>query len=366
MWTLSKTKNWNDLRTFNWVNDMHGVPQSPVHHAEGDVATHTQMVLQQLIELNEYQQLSPQNQEIVWAAALLHDVEKRSTTFTDEYGHVVSPGHAKKGALTTRQLLYREIETPFTIREHIVALVRYHGLPLWCFEKSNPQHTLLKAALEVNLHLLYLLAKADVLGRICHDQATLLYKLELFKEFCIEQQVWDTAYPFENACARFHYFQEGGQSPDYVPFGSPSTRVVLLSGIAGSGKDFFIQKNYPDWPIVSLDALRRELKISHRDSKGNGQVIQACKEQARTYLRQGKSFVWNATNITTQMREQLIDLLRVYKPLIKIVYIEVPYKKLIAQNRSRPYPIPESAIEKMIDKLEVPRLWEAHEVEWHV
>lgn len=366
MWTLCKTRDWNELRQFAWVNAMHGVPQSPVHHAEGDVAIHTQMVLEQLLQLTDYQQLPPQDQEILWAAALLHDVEKRSTTFTDEHGHIVSPGHAKKGALTTRQILYREIDTPFQIREQIVALVRYHGLPLWCFEKPDPQRALLKASLEVNLQWLYLLAKADVLGRICNDQAVLLYKLELFKEYCIEQKVWHNPYPFANTSAKFHYFQEGGESPDYIPFENPAVEVILLSGIAGSGKDFFIRKNYPGWPVVSLDAMRRELKINHRDSKGNGQIIQACKEQARSYLRQGTSFVWNATNITAQMREQLIDLLRVYKPSFKIIYVEVPYKTLILQNRSRPYPIPESAIEKMIDKLEVPRLWEAHQIEWRV
>ena len=83
---------------------------------------------------------------------------------------------------------------------------------------------------------------------------------------------------------------------------------------------------------------------------------------AKQYLRNGVPFIWNATNITLQMREQLIDLFEPYKPLIKIVYLETGYKKLLAQNRNRNFPIPESAIEKMIDKLEVPKAWEAAEV----
>lgn len=62
------------------------------------------------------------------------------------------------------------------------------------------------------------------------------------------------------------------------------------------------------------------------------------------------------------MREQLIDMFSVYNPLIKIIYVEVPYKKLIAQNKNREHPIPEDAIEHMIDKLEVPKDWEGHEV----
>jgi predicted kinase len=71
-----------------------------------------------------------------------------------------------------------------------------------------------------------------------------------------------------------------------------------------------------------------------------------------------------ATNITLQMIEQLIDLLEPYKPSIKIIYLEVQYKKLLSQNNDRNFAIPASAIEKMIDKLEVLKEWEAAEVEY--
>jgi predicted kinase len=366
MWTIHKTKNWKDLCQYTWIQDMHGIPQSPVHHAEGDVAIHTQMVLRALENLPEYQLLNSQQQEIVWASALLHDVEKRSTTYTDEHGNIVSPGHAVKGAQTTRGILYREIETPFAIREHIVALVRYHGLPLWLFEKSNPQKALLKASLELEMPLLVMLARADVLGRICQDQQELLYRIDLFTEFCKEQGCWEQAFQFPSDLSRFSYFRKDEQSPDYVPFDDTQSAVIILSGIAGSGKDHYIKTQCPGWPVISLDDMRREKGIKYNDSQGNGQVIQAAKEKAKQYLRKGERFVWNATNITLQMREQLIDLMAVYKPRITIVYIEVPYKLLLSQNKQREFMIPEAAIERMVDKLEVPRVWEAHELKWEI
>lgn len=341
---------------------MHSVPQSPVHHAEGDVATHTQMVLSALCSLPEFNALPEQEREILWAAGLMHDIEKRSTTFVDDKGDIVSPGHAKKGALTTRRILYSEIETPFEIREQIVMLVRYHGLPLWVFEKPNPLQSLLKASLEVNTELLVILAKADVKGRICNDQNELLYRIDMFKEFCIEQNCWGIPKQFPGALARFEYFRKEERSADYIPFDETKSEVIILSGIAGCGKDFYLQQNFPDYAVVSLDDMRRKQKIAYNDSKGNGRVIQAGKKQAREYLRNHKNFVWNATNITQQMREQLIDLFDVYKPRIKIVYLEVPYKKLLSQNKNRAFPIPETAIDKMVSKLEVPQLWEAHEV----
>lgn len=366
MWKITNKKQWEDLLHFSWVRDMRGVPQSPVYHAEGDVETHTQMVLAALEQLPEYQELPEQDQEILWAAALLHDVEKRSTTVLDDRGNIVSPGHSKKGAMTARQILYREVETPFSIREEIVGLVRYHGLPLWVFEKQDPTRYLLKASFEVNMRLLAILAKADVLGRICADQTELLYRIELFSALCIEQDCWGKPKVFPSDLAKFLYFRKEEQTADYIPFDTTQSEAILLSGIAGSGKDYFLKKHFPEHLVISLDEMRRQEKISHRDAQGNGRIIQRGKELARECLRAQRPFVWNATNITTQMRGQLVDLFAVYNPRIRIVYLEVPYRKLLSQNKNREFVIPELAIEKMINKLEVPKLWEAHTIEYLV
>lgn len=366
MWKISLNYDWETLQQFSWVRDMEGVPQSPVHHAEGDVAIHTRMVMTALQQLPEFELLSEQEQHVLMAAALLHDVEKRSTTQTDENGEIVSPGHAKKGAQTTRGILYREIETPFAIREAIVGLVRYHGLPLWVFQKEEPVKYLLRSSFEVDTRLLVMLAKADVLGRICADQAELLYRIELFRELCIEQGCYGAPKTFPSDLSRFSYFRKEEQSTDYEPFDDTSSEVILLSGVAGSGKDYFIRQQLADYAVISLDELRQKAKVDHNDAQGNGRIIQEAKQTAREYLRKKKNFVWNATNITAQMRSQLIDLFSIYHPRIRIVYLEVPYKKLISQNNNRDFPIPTAAVERMINKLEVPKAWEAHEVTYVV
>ena len=49
MWTISENKQWADLESrFDWLKRMKGVPQDARYHAEGDVAIHTQMVLEAL------------------------------------------------------------------------------------------------------------------------------------------------------------------------------------------------------------------------------------------------------------------------------------------------------------------------------
>lgn len=369
MWALNTNKTWEHLcETFSWVRDMRGVPQDARHHAEGDVEIHTRMVVEALCQLPEFQNLDAQAQEMLWAAALMHDIEKRSTTVFEQDGSITSKGHAKKGERTVRQILYREIPTPFAIREAIAKLVRYHGLPLWIFEKENPEKALFQASLEVNTQWLMMLAKADILGRACADKADLLYKVELFKEFCIEKDCWGKARAFPSDLARFEYFNKESRSADYEPYQDKDSlfEVIILSALPGTGKDTYIQKHLKDLPVISLDNIRRELKISPTDKENNGKVIQLAKEQVRIYLRKKQSFVWNATNITRQMRQQLIDLMVTYRATVKLIYLEVPYQQLVNQNRNREHVVPMNVLERLIEKLEIPQADEAHEVVYEI
>lgn len=366
-WSLTNNKEWSNLeQTFDWVADMRKIPQDPIHHAEGDVATHTRMVLNALQTLPEFTTLDDQQKEILWSSALMHDIEKRSTTVKEDSGRITSRGHAKRGEFTVRELLFRQIATPFVIREQIAALVRYHGLPLWAMEKPNPTKVVLEASLRVNMPLLAMLAKADALGRICGDQNDLLERIEFFRALCEEQQCWKTCKVFPSKLARFVYFQKENSFPDYEPYDNLKGQVIMLSGLPGMGKDTFLKNNYPDLPVISLDDIRRKHKLKPDDSSATGWVVQHAKEQAKVFLRTGQPFAWNATNITRQLRTQWIDLFVSYKVRVKIVYIETSYKNWINQNNNREHPVPYHVLLRLLGKLEVPCLDEAHEVQYEV
>lgn len=372
MWKFPKYEidqplDWEDLsQSYAWIMDMQGVPQDPMWHAEGDVYTHTQMVVAALIELPEFQNLSKQDKHILVAAALLHDVEKRSTTVEEEIEdkvRIVSPRHAKKGEFTARAMLYKEMNAPFEIREQICKLVRLHGLPIWAITKEDPAKAVIYASQVVNTKHLAMLAKADVLGRICQDQAELLLKIELFKELCKEKDCFGQAKVFPSNYGRFLYFNKEKISPDYDPFDDLICTVTVMCALPGSGKDTYIQQHL-NLPVLSLDKIRRAHKISPTDKRKNGQVIQLAKEEAKVYLRTKTSFVFNATNITSDMRSKWIRLFVAYKARVKIIYIEVPYKILMRQNANRVHKVPENILEKMIAKLEIPTPKEAHELEF--
>lgn len=350
-------------KRYSWVADMENTPQDSIHHAEGNVFIHTTMVLEALIKLPEFTSLNKNLQNVLLASALFHDVEKRSTT-KEEDGRIVSPGHAKRGEVTTRGILYRNFDISFSDREQITKLVRHHGLPLWIFDKINPQQSIVESSLISNNYLLEIIAKADAIGRTCTDVNELLYRIELFKEYAKEQQCYNSARKFPNSFSQFYFFEKENTALDSEYYNDCKRKVIVMSGIPGTGKDYFIEKNY-DLPIVSLDNIRRKHKIDPNDKYANGYVVQLGKEEARTYLRKDEPFIWNATNVTKQVRQQTLSLFRDYNAYVILNYLEVPYSVLKYQNENREYPVPSDILERFIDKLEMPSVIEAHEVNYY-
>jgi predicted kinase len=140
--------------------------------------------------------------------------------------------------------------------------------------------------------------------------------------------------------------------------------VILMSGLPGAGKDHWVMTQAPDWPVISLDAVRREMKVAPTDNQGP--VVARAREMAREYLRRKQSFIWNATNLSHQVRDHCLSLCAAYKARVRIVYVEAAEEKLLAQNADREHPVPADVIQRMLARWEVPDLTEAHQVEWIV
>lgn len=350
----------------DYISRMNGVLQSRIHHAEGDVWIHTKMVCEALLTDEDYQALSIEEQEIVFAATLLHDIEKYSTVRV-EGDHISSPNHAAKGAKTAYYFLKTlglDSKKSFLISK----LVRFHGLPLWLHEKKDPERKIIETSYVANNKLLYLLGKADAIGRKCEDKDDLLYRVEFFKAFCEELDCFDTPYNFKDTTVissetsedlmRFEYFYNG-HDRYYEPFDdSPDFIAYLVCGLPGSGKDTYIKSNFKDLPVISLDEIRKELKI--KPTKEQGKVIQAAIEKAKGYLRKSEQFVWNATNVTKLQRDRLVRLFNTYGAKISITWIDKDINTILAQNRQREAVVPEKVIKKLDKKSELPDLTECH------
>jgi predicted kinase len=365
---------WNKLeKEFDWFRDMKGVRQDAIWHAEGDVFVHTKMVAEALVAHPDFQTLTEQEKHIMFAVAMFHDIEKRSTTAEEEIEEngekrmaITSRAHAKKGEKTARLILYKDIPTPFLIREHICRLVRNHGLPIWAIEKENPAKEVIGASLFLDTKMLALFAKSDILGRTAKDSEDMLMRVELFEELCKENNCFGNAREFASDLGRRYYFQKEEAHPDYEPFDEKDFIAYVMCAVPGSGKDTFIQNYLYKFPMVSIDALRRERKVKRGDTKAEGHIYQDIKEMCKVHMRVKQNFVFNATNITKDMRGKAIKEFEEYGAKVEVIYIEVPYKVLLSQNHSRDYKVPEGAVNSMISALDMPDLTECYNVQYYV
>lgn len=350
---------WEELQAFPWVRAMAACPQDPVHHAEGDVAVHTRMVLEALLALPAYQALAEADRRAVYVACLMHDVAKPATTRLDG-GRLTAKGHSRIGELMARRILW-EMGAPFALREQVCALVRFHQMPFYLIEHDDAQKVAAEISLATRADLLAIVAEADIRGRVCGDLPRVLDNIELFRETCRDEGCFDRPRSFASDHTRFLYFRTEGRHPDVEAYDDTKSEVVIMSGLPGCGKDTYVREHLGSWPVVSLDAMREELDVEHGDAEGA--VLQAAKERAREHLRSKTPFVWNATNLNRQRRGPLVQLAADYGARVRIVYLEVPREQLVAQNRGREAMVPWAAIQRMTDRWEVPGLTEAHRVD---
>jgi putative nucleotidyltransferase with HDIG domain len=352
-----------DLATFElpWLRALAETPQDPIHHGEGDVLAHTQLVAEQLVRSPAWQKLEPEDRSELWLATLLHDVGKPATTRYED-GRWTAPGHARRGAIMARRLLWEAGVHPFA-RERICALVRHHMAPYHLIDRDDAVRRTIEISLDAGVRRQHLLTRADALGRIAPDVEALTVNVDLFAELADELGCLDRAYPFASDHARFTYFSRRDRDPAYAAHDDTRSRVVVLSGLPASGKDYWISQHHDGRPTISLDDLRRRRGAKRSDKVAQGQIIQEARERARTYLRAGEPFIWNATNLTAQIRSQTLSLLADYNAHVTIVAVEAPADVLSARNRDRRHPVPWEAIERMLDRWEAPSLTECHRLE---
>jgi putative nucleotidyltransferase with HDIG domain len=356
--------DWEAIASrFDWFSALANCQQNPEYHAEGDVLTHTKMVCEALVSLPKWRELPPKERSILFAAALLHDVAKPAATEIAIDGSISSKGHVLQGAKMTQQILW-DLNVPFAERQAIVCLVKYGSLPLWFWDKPNPEKSVIRISQIIRCDWLAMLAEADVRGRYCQDKEQLFDRIDFFREFCQENRCWQQPRQFPTSHSRFVYFQQEEGNPDYEAYDDTRFQVVMMSGLPGSGKDTWVKKNLPDWEVISLDELRQKMGVTPNEDQGI--VANAAKAIAKDYMRSRQSFVWNATNLSTELRSMLIRQFASYQAKIQIVYLEASWEELLRRNKNRAAKVPEKVILKMRNRLEVPNITEAHQVDWIV
>lgn len=354
------------------VIPMSRTEQDPVFHAEGDVWTHTKMVCEELVKLDTFLALEEEKRQAVFLAALLHDIGKIPTTRWED-DRWTSPNHSLAGSKMARQFLWLDMGlcgTPekMKFRETVCDLIRYHSFLSHAIDDPDGKRKLLAIAANgalspmFTIGLLSVLCQADARGRECVDKAHMLEQLALCGELARENNCYDHPFAFPSAHTRYAYLSGKAIAPEVELYDDTWGEVILMSGLPGTGKDTWIKENYPSLPMISLDAIRKETRISPTEDQSK--VVEIARERARELLRKKQPFVWNATNLSPMVRGKQIKQFTQYHASVRVLYLETDWKEQLRRNAGRADAVPEQAVCHMLEELVLPEVKEARQVDW--
>ena len=124
---------------------------------------------------------------------------------------------------------------------------------------------------------------------------------------------------------------------------------IMLVGLPGSGKSVKAQElsEHYNAAIFSSDSLREELFGDVNHQADNTKLFEELHKRIKNCLREGKSAIYDATNINYKRRMAFLSEL-VNIPCEKIcVLIATPYEECLERNSKRERHVPEHVIERM-------------------
>ena len=163
---LAFLKKTGLLRFFPELGSLVGVPQDPRWHPEGDVWTHTLMVVDEAASLRIGDK---DDDEALMFGALCHDFGKPLVTAAQGDGSIRSPRHSEAGVAPTRTFL-GNLRTSHALTKRVCALVRHHLAPAQFVAQGSGDRAYRRlarrlAADGVTMELLVRTARADHFGR---------------------------------------------------------------------------------------------------------------------------------------------------------------------------------------------------------
>lgn len=364
---------------FPWAEAMAACPQDSLYHAEGDVWTHTGMVSEQLETSAGFQALPELRRRALRLAAWFHDVAKPRTTEirwceVEKRERVRQPYHAPVGAGMAWQALI-DAGCDAALARDVHALVFWHQRPTHLLEQKDPLSRVIRFSaetVETTWSDLLRFCRSDQRGRISPNVVEGLLDLDLVEEMIredslnAEADLLEQPWPFATPSARLRAVRGGKDAnPWFTPQEPAGSRMILLSGLPGSGKDTLARQVFPGLPVVSLDAIREQLGILPTEDQGR--VRQAGIEAARVHLRRGEDFIWNATCVSRSTREKIVGIALDYDAKVEAHSLDIPLAVAQERNRKRPEPVPEGVIARIAAKREPIGADEAHEIwSWDV
>lgn len=126
----------------------------------------------------------------------------------------------------------------------------------------------------------------------------------------------------------------GGRSA-FRAISLPADALVVLVGIAASGKSTFAARHFRSTEVLSSDALRAMITDDPAAQGATDDAFDLLHRLLGMRLRRGRLTVVDATNVEAWAREQLVAEARRHRRPAVAVALEVPIEIALARNAAR-------------------------------
>src|SRR5260221_11377149 len=118
----------------------------------------------------------------------------------------------------------------------------------------------------------------------------------------------------------------------------PSPSLVVMIGIAGSGKTTFCRRHFKASQIVSSDDARAAISGDASDQSVTGSAFALAHARTEERLRRGLLTVFDATSVTPAARRALLRLAERHHPPAVARLLDIPIERCIPQGPVPPRP----------------------------
>ena len=136
-------------------------------------------------------------------------------------------------------------------------------------------------------------------------------------------------------------------------------KLVVLSGIPGSGKSYFSHAlkeiKGTHVYIVSSDAIRKEMLGSQRNLSKDKTVWDIFYNLPKVYALDEEAFViLDATHIYRDLRKKVRHDMEKYFDEIYLICFSIDKEVAAVQNKEREYPVPDYVLDSFFNDFELP------------
>ena len=115
----------------------------------------------------------------------------------------------------------------------------------------------------------------------------------------------------------------------------PADALVLLVGIAGSGKSTFASRHFRPTQVLSSDALRGMIADDPTAQGATEDAFKLLHRVLEMRLRRGRLAVVDATNVEEWARRELIGFARRHRRPVVAIALDLPFETLLERNALR-------------------------------